>query len=195
MENIRITELEKVRSKNYFGFSAFLTVLFSLLIGGFTFLMLMLNIREGISTLQVWPSIVALALSGLLLLSYLGKRRWIQAIIVLFFIGFNVLMLTKVINLLEIANASRVRATEIDKTLPFVKQVMDNQSLLTIIAIGSGVGLLELLLFIFNIVSLKMRGFVDGTPAGNAYNAKLEEYQNDPSKSPSLLNKKVKGYL
>ena len=195
MENIRITELEKVRSKNYFGFSAFLTVLFSLLIGGFTFLMVMLNIREGVSTLQVWPAIVALVLSGLLLLSYLGKRRWIQSILVLFFIALNVFMLTKVINLLDIANASRVRATEIDKTLPFVKQVLDNQSLLLIIAIGTGIGLLAILLFVFNIVSLRNRGFVDGTASAIAYNAKLEEYKNDPSKSQKVFTNKTKALL
>ena len=195
MENIRITELEKVRNKSYFGFSAFLTVLFVLLIGGFTMLMVILNIQKNVTNLIMWPSFVALGLSALLLLSYLSKHRWVQSIILLFFIAFNVLMLTKVINLIEIANASRVRATEIDQTLPFIKQVLDNQSLLIIIAIGTGIGLLELLLFIFNIISLKYKGFKDGTASAIAYNAKLEEYRNDPDKSPNVFIKKTRALL
>ena len=151
MENIRITELEKIRSKNYFGFSAFLTVLLSLAIGAFTFLMVFLNIRKGVTTLQMWPAIVALVLCGLLLISYLGKQRWIQAIIVLLIIALNVLMITKVINLVEIANDSRVRATEIDNTLPFLKQILDNSYQLILIAIETGVGILGVSLFVFNI--------------------------------------------
>lgn len=112
MENIRATEIKWYKNHNFFGFSRFLIVVLSVFAAFFTIAMFGENGSATADKLVIWPSIVAIVLSSLVLIAYLTKRKFPQAIIALLFIVINVLILTRVIDLLDLVK----KAEELNKS-------------------------------------------------------------------------------
>ena len=205
MENIRATEIQWFKHHNFFGFSRFLMVVLSIVPAFFTLIMISENGSAAADKLVVWPSIVAIVASSLVLIAYLTKRKFPQAIFALLFIILNVLILTRAIDLLTLIK----KAEELDKNKaaesgagsassasgPFasfgkIASSFSNQYYLirTLIAVASTA--LGVVFFIFAIKAVKIKR-PESIEA--ALKNKAEEFRNNPEAKGSMkrVNKRI----
>ena len=196
MENIRASEIQAYKERTYFGFSRFLLFILSLVTIIFTAVMVITNGQnESIDMFKSWPAIVALVSGGLLLIMLLTKKKVKQIILILLFIAFNVLLLTRVIDITDYA----IKAREAAKAAAEEAGVAYSTSTFSFDYFKSGYGLAYMgvtfgtmvicvIQFVFTIMALVRRL---GPTLQAAYDEKAKAIQANPEANQGLSPKKL----
>ena len=204
MENIRATEIRDFKDRNFFGFSRFLVIVFAIATVIFTLSMVLVNNEEtSPDKLQIWPSIVVFVLSGLMLIAFLLKKKYVQAILLLVFIIINILFVTRAIDLIgfnikakayEEAHASSSSSAASTSQGPFsafesIGKSFSNPHRLIKMILDLVISAYGIVYFIFNIKALVVRR---AESINNAFRAKAEELRNNPEAAKGTSMKRIK---
>ena len=191
MENIRATEIQRFKRRNFFGFSRFLMVLFAIALVIFTMVMYIgNNQKDSVDQMMKWPAIVVFVLGGLMILAFLIKGKYKQVILTLVIIIINVLLLAKVIPAVEFG----VKAREWEKahsTEQGLAAMFKNQYGMINSGINVALFAIGVVNFIFTIIAISIKR--DGL-IGEAFKGKIEQLRNDPelATKPKSLKRAVK---
>ena len=177
MENIRATEIQRFKRRNFFGLSRFLMVVFAILVVIFTMVMYIgNNQKDSVDQMMKWPAIVVFVLGGLMLLAFLVKGKYKSAIFTLVIIVINVLLLAKVIPAVEFGVKAREfeKAHQNEQGLAVVFQNQYGMINSGINAVLFAIGVVN---FVFTIIAISQ--VRDGN-IGEAFKAKVGELRNNP---------------
>ena len=191
MENIRASEIITYRKKNFFGFSRFLLVVFALGVWFTTTAMVYMNSQlEDPALFNMAPAIAAIAIATLMFFMFVAKGKYVQMVFALVFIAFNVLLLTRVIDLPAMAmrikeakeaagsssSSSSASGNPMDAFANFGDTFATTDGIL-IFAMSVGSGVFGLINFIFAIKALRV---VRAESINNAIKARIDEIRANP---------------
>ena len=202
MENIRATEIRAFKERTFFGFSRFLMIVFALLTALFTIMMVFMNNeKDSVTKFVSWPAIIVFVLAGIMLIAFLVKKKYVQAILALVFIVFNILLITRVLDIPtwaakanEIREAKASSSSSSSSKGPFDSfksfgSIFDSGYSIGISLTGLGTFALSVVYFIFTIKSLVV---IRGASIDAAFAAKAEELKNDPEAAKKTSMKRIK---
>ena len=198
MENIRASEIRKFKEHSFFGFSCFLMVVLALATMGLTLSAIMTNNQfDSPDLFVIWGNIAAAVIAGIMLIAFLVKKKYVQAILALLFIALNVLLATRVLDVLDwgikcreaIAAETGESGSSSGISLAALLDSLTNQWGLLNLAVSGGTTILGIVYFVFTIISLRK---VRGANIDAALKAKIEDIKAHPENKAMSPKKLVK---